>query len=173
MAEAKLDYGVERVLKNGTKLYHDWFVKTLLEDIASGRTTPAKAMKDFKIKRAVLYKWIRKGAPKPIGAPVGSHHKVKRAAPPSTSPSRTPLDELANQYGEGYDPSERWSVDASHLPLAIRYCRGEVSRDQVNFALRKAGIVPSNRQRVMTTRWLGAVMVWALRNGYELRPEAK
>lgn len=172
MAEAakkKLPFGVEKYTEDGRKVYSQEFMKTLLADIESGRTTAVKAIKDFGITPSLVYRWMRQGPSKPLGRQRG-YKIAPRAAVKVAANGRTPLDELAAQYQHtGWsNPVDHWQIDETHLKLAVRYCKGEVSRHQVNFALKKAGIVRSSAKRVMLSRWLGAVMLWAHRNGYEL-----
>lgn len=169
MAEQKLPSYVIKIDSSGRRFFKPEFVEILVNDIRTNKTTVKKACEDFNLRDTLVYRWMRgEGGGTPGGAKANTS---KTKALKAKMNGHSSLLDLAADYDRKHaarEVSDAWDINPTHVNLAVRYCRGEISSDAVNFALRKAGLA-TGKTRVMRSAWLGAVVRWALAHGYDLK----
>lgn len=167
MTEQKIPSYVLKVDAAGRRFFKPEFVEMLVNDIRTEKTTVRKACDDFRLNETLVYRWLRGTG----GGTPGGHRAHAGRKRRGTENGHTSILALAQKYTEDHGPkdvAEPWAVTPDHVRLAVAYCKGEVPQEAVNYALRKTGIA-RGKVKVMTTSWLGAVLRWALRHGYELK----
>jgi transposase-like protein len=151
---------VEMKRSDGRRVFKPAFVARVVADVRSRKTTAEQAAKDFHIHPSIIYRWVahnRQGKPpgKPanpvvVNGPSGkSLTLLEKAQAVHTSPTR---------HGSPVDAKIREEIE-----LAVAYCKGEVSYDQLRVVLKQP-----NLTRFHVTPWLGRVLGFALKSGYHL-----
>lgn len=165
---------VEKQGTDGRRYYKVEFMERLGNDLREGKMTTTEAHKQFGVPMTLLRRWklgnvqrVRHGTAKraaetkPRGTTAGTTKRLANGRHTSELLTRATNYELQRNH----DPGHRWLITPEHVELAIAYCQGKVSRNAVNYALR----TKPTEQKIMTTTWLGAVLKWALENGYALK----
>lgn len=166
MVDEKQPSYVDHLGSDGRRIYKREFVDGVVADIKSNKTTINEVSEKFGLDKSSIRRWVNPELRKTHN----STHRTKttkKASPKSAGKSFRDLMDMVKDYEGPESPNEeRWDFGPDHVRVALAYCRGEVSQESVNKALKK--LRGTSQSKIVTTAWLGGVFKWAIRNGYDL-----